>query len=170
YLERAPLIVEAYYPVSAVLTAEFKVDAAGNAVTFVNCGEVRQAPILSGLLMPAAVAPYPLGAFIPSATQPARLCCDLGDDGLVNVDGMVTAGGAVMINEINGRIGGCSHIHHILQAVAGRRYGDTLVTLSHSRNAALSIDQAFAIIEEHKLTFDATAGPGITPTGQQIAS
>src|SRR5262245_56022849 len=44
YLERAPLIVEAYYPVSAVLTAEFKIDAAANALTFLNCGEVRQAP------------------------------------------------------------------------------------------------------------------------------
>src|SRR5262245_47032852 len=119
--------------------------------------------------MPSAVAPYQLGAFIASATELARLCCDLGYDGLVNVDGMVTAGGAVMINEINGRIGGCSHIHHILQAVAGRPYGDTLVTLSHSRNAALSIDQAFAIIEEHKLTFDATAGRGIIVTGEDMA-
>jgi hypothetical protein len=169
YLERAPLIVEAYYPVSAVLTAEFKVDAAANALTFLNCGEVRQAPILSGLIMPSAVPSYQLGAFIASAAELARLCCDLGYDGLVNIDGMVTADGSVMVNEINGRIGGCSHIHHILQAVAGRRYGDSLVTLSHSSNVALSIDQAFAILDERELAFDAKAGRGIIVTGEDMA-
>jgi hypothetical protein len=170
YLERAPLIVEAYYPVSAVLTAEFKVDPSANSITFLNCGEVRQAPILSGIIMPSAVPPYQLGAFVASAAEMARLCCDLGYDGLVNVDGMVTAAGAVMINEINGRVGGCSHIHHIVQAVAGRRYGDALVTLSHSRNTALSIDRAFALLEEHKLAFDAKAGRGIIVTGEDMAA
>lgn len=170
YLERAPLIVEAYYPVSAVLTAEFKLDAAANSITFLNCGEVRQAPILSGIIMPSAVPPYQLGAFVASATEMARLCCDLGYDGLVNIDGMVTAAGAVMINEINGRIGGCSHIHHIVQAVAGRGYGDRLVTLSHSRNAALSIDQAFAMLDEHRLAFDARIGRGIVVTGEDMAA
>jgi hypothetical protein len=131
---------------------------------------VRQAPILSGIIMPSAVPPYQLGAFVASATEMARLCCDLGYDGLVNVDGMVTIGGAVMINEINGRIGGCSHIHHIVQAIAGRRYGDTLVTLSHSRNTALSIDQAFGLLEEHELAFDAKAGRGVVVTGEDVTA
>jgi hypothetical protein len=128
YAERAPLIVEAYYPVTACLTAEFKVDTAANAVTFLNCGEVRQAPILSGLIMPSAVPPYQLASFIADATELARLCCDLGYDGLVNIDGIVTSSGTVIINEFNGRIGGCSHIHRVLESMVGPRYGDQLVT------------------------------------------
>ena len=67
---------------------------ANNAVTFLNCGEVRQAPILSGLIMPSAVPPYQLASFIAGATELARLCCDLGYDGLVNIDGIVTTSGA----------------------------------------------------------------------------
>jgi len=169
YAERAPLVVEVYYPVSACLTAEFKVDAASNAVTFLNCGEVRQAPILSGLIMPSAVPPYQLASFIADAAELARLCCDLGYDGLVNIDGIVTSGGTVIINEFNGRIGGCSHIHRILESVAGPRYGDRLVTLSHSRTIALSIDQVFAVMDERGLAFDRGAARGIVITGEDAA-
>ena len=169
YAERAPLVVEVYYPVSACLTAEFKVDAASNAVTFLNCGEVRQAPILSGLIMPSAVPPYQLASFIADAAELARLCCDLGYDGLVNIDGIVTSGGTVIINEFNGRIGGCSHIHRILESVAGPRYGDRLVTLSHSRTIPLSIDQVFAVMDERGLAFDRGAARGIVITGEDAA-
>jgi hypothetical protein len=169
YAERAPLIVEAYYPVTACLTAEFKVDAANNAVTFLNCGEVRQAPILSGLIMPSAVPPYQLASFIADATELARLCCDLGYDGLVNIDGIVTSSGAVIINEFNGRIGGCSHIHRILETVAGPRYGDRLVTVSHSRSIAMSIDEVFGVLDSQKLAFDRGAGRGIIITGEDAA-
>ncbi len=169
YAERAPLIVEVYYPVSSVVTAEFKVEAADNAVTFLNCGEVRQAPILSGLIMPSAVPPYQLASFISDATELARLCCDLGYDGLVNIDGIVTTDGRVIINEFNGRIGGCSHIHHILERAAGPRYGDELVVVSHSRKISLSIDQAFGLLEGSKLAFDRDEGRGIIVTGEDAA-
>ncbi|MEZ5832275.1 MAG: peptide ligase PGM1-related protein [Dongiaceae bacterium] len=169
YAERAPLIVEVYYPVSAAVTAEFKVDAAANAVTFLNCGEVRQAPILSGLIMPSAVPPYQLASFIADATELARLCCDLGYDGLVNIDGIITVDGRVIVNEFNGRIGGCSHIHHILQSVAGPQYGDELVVVSHSRNVAVSIDQALSIADERKLAFDRKARRGVIVTGEDAA-
>lgn len=169
YSERAPLIVEVYYPVSACVTAEFKVDAAANAVRFLNCGEVRQAPILSGLIMPSAVAPYQLGSFIADAAELARLCCDLGYDGLVNIDAIVTTDGTVIVNEFNGRIGGCSHIHHILQRVAGARYGEGLVVVSHSRKIAMSIDQTFGILEERKLGFDRSRRFGVIVTGEDAS-
>lgn len=169
YAEHAPLIVEAYYSVACAVTAEFKVDSSRNGVTFLNCGEVRQAPILSGLIMPSALPPYQLATFIAGATELARLCCDMGYDGLVNVDGIVTVGGDVIINEINGRIGGCSHIHHILQAVAGTGYGEGLVVVSHSRTVSMPIDRAFGILDECKLAFDTNAGRGIIVTGEDTA-
>jgi hypothetical protein len=163
------LIVEVYYPVSACLTAEFKVDAADNAVTFLNCGEVRQAPILNGLIMPSAVPPYQLASFITDATELARLCCDLGYDGLVNIDGIVTTEGRVIVNEFNGRIGGCSHIHHILQRTAGSRYGDQLVVLSHSRKVVTSIDQVFGMLDERQLAFKQSEGRGIIVAGEDAS-
>ncbi len=169
YAAQAPLIVEVYYAVSAAVTAEFKVDPARNAVTFLNCGEVRQAPILSGLIMPSAIPAYRLAGFIASATELARLCCDLGYEGLVNVDGILTEDGEVIINEINGRVGGCSHIHHILEAVAGPRYGDELVVVSHSSTVSMVVEEAFGILDERKLAFDAAAQRGIVITGEDTA-
>jgi hypothetical protein len=169
YLERVPLIVEAYYAVAAVVTAEFEVRAARNAVAFLNCGEVRQAPILSGLIMPWTLSPYPGAAFIAAATEVARLTCDLGYDGLINIDGMVTTDGRVMVNEFNGRIGGCSHIHQILQSVAGPGYGDRVVVASHSREVATDIDRVIALLTERKLDFDAKAGRGIILTAEDCA-
>ncbi len=169
YMESAPLIVEVYYPISAVVTAEFKVDAETNGVTFLNCGEVRQAPILNGIVMPSAVAPYQLGSFIANATDLARLCCDLGYDGLVNIDGIVTAEGRVIINEFNGRIGACSHMHHVLERLTGPRYGDERVVLSHSRKVAASIDQVFGMLDERKLAFRQSDARGVIVTGEDAS-
>jgi hypothetical protein len=170
YAEQTPLIVEVYYPVSAAVTAEFRVNASANGVTFLNCGEIRQAPVLSGLIMPCVLPPYKLAGFIAGATELARLCCDMGYEGLVNVDGIVTIAGDVIINEINGRIGGCSHIHHILQAVAGPDYGDKLVVMSHSKKVAMPSKQAFGILSEHGLAFDAKSARGIIITGEDTAA
>ena len=80
YHGQAPLIVEVYYPALSVVTAEFRIDARENAVAFLNCGEVRQAPVLNGLIMPWSLTPHLAGTFIASATELARLACDLGYD------------------------------------------------------------------------------------------
>ena len=169
YLERVPLVVEAYYHVTAVVTAEFHVDAGANAIRFLNCGEVRQAPILSGLIMPWSLSSYTGGAFIAAATELARLTCDLGYGGLINVDGIVTGDGAIVINEFNGRIGGCSHIHHILQAIAGEGYGERLVVASHSRDTAAGFSQIVDILAQRRLGFDPETGRGIILTAEDCA-
>jgi Pre ATP-grasp domain/PGM1 C-terminal domain len=167
--EHAVLVVEVYYPTALAVTAEFRVDSARNGVTFLNCGEVRQAPILSGLIMPCALPAYQLASFIANTTELARLCCDLGYDGLLNIDGIITTGGAVIINEINGRIGACSHIHRILQAVGGPSYGSDLVVMSHSKTVAMSVDDVFGVMKRHKLGFDAETRRGIIIVSEDAA-
>ena len=87
----------------------------------------------------------------------------------MNIDGIVTTDGRVIVNEFNGRIGGCSHIHHILERAAGPRYGDELVVVSHSRKIDLTIDQAFGLLEGSKLAFDRDEGRGIIVTGEDAA-
>jgi hypothetical protein len=169
YLERVPLVVEVYYAVATTVTAEFRIDAANNAVAFLSCGEVRQAPILSGLIMPWTLPPTLGGSFVAGATELARLTCDLGYDGLINIDGIVTVDGRVIYNEFNGRVGGCSHIHHILQSVAGPAYGDALAVASHSRKIAIGIERVLDILAEAKLDFDAETGRGIILTAEDAA-
>lgn len=169
YLDRAPLIVEAYYSVTAAITAEYRIDSKRNAISFLNCGEVRQAPILSGLIMPLALPPYQSAAFISGAAELARLYCDLGYDGLVNIDGIVTDLGQVIYNEVNGRVGGCSHIHHIMETVAGPGYGDLLVVASHSRTVSVSLSRVLEILDSRRLAFDATAGRGVVLTAEDTS-
>lgn len=169
YGERASLVIEVYYPTALAVSAEYRVDAARNGVVFLNCGEVRQDPILSGLVMPCVLPAYQLADFIANTTELARLCCDLGYDGLINIDGIVTVGGDVIINEINGRVGACSHVHHILQTVAGPHYGSNLVVLSHSKTIAMPIDDVFRILEERQLGFDAQTRRGIIVVSEDAA-
>jgi hypothetical protein len=169
YLERVPLVVEVYYAVATTVTAEYRIDAGNNTVTFLSCGEVRQAPILSGLIMPWTLPPTLGGIFTAGATELARMCCDLGYDGLINIDGIVTIDGRVIYNEFNGRVGGCSHIHHILQSVAGAFYGDTLAVASHSRDINIGIDRVLGILRQAKLGFDAESGRGIILTAEDAA-
>jgi hypothetical protein len=169
YGERASLVLEVYYPAALAVTAEFRVDAARNGVIFLNCGEVRQDPILSGLVMPCTLPAYQLADFVANATELARLCCDLGYDGLINIDGIITVGGDVIINEINGRIGACSHIHRILEAVAGPHYGSDLLVMSHSKTIAMQIDDVFGVLEARKLAFDAETRQGIIVVSEDAA-
>ncbi len=169
YLDRAPLIVEAYYPVTAAVTAEFRIDPKRNAISFLNCGEVRQAPILSGLIMPLSLPPYQSAAFVSGAAELARLYCDLGYDGLVNIDGIVTDRGQVIYNEVNGRVGGCSHIHHIMETLAGPGYGDRLVVASHSRTVSLSLNRVLEILDARQLAFNATSGRGVVLTAEDTS-
>lgn len=166
YVDRASLVVEAYLPTVAVATAEFRIDADENAVSFLDCGEVRQAPILSGLVMPWSLSASTGARFIAGATELARLCCDLGYDGLVNVDGIVTADGAVVFNEFNGRIGGCSHIHHILATLAGPDYAERLVVASHSRDVAVDFARLLDAMAAQHFAFDAGRGAGIVITAE----
>lgn len=170
YLERVPLVVEVYYAVANTVTAEFRIDSAGNSVTFLSCGEVRQAPILSGLIMPWTLPATLGGAFIAGATELARMCCDLGYDGLINIDGIITIDGRVIYNEFNGRVGGCSHIHHILHSVAGAGYGDALSVASHSRSISVGIDNVLGILRQANLDFEPEAGRGIILTAEDAAN
>lgn len=169
YSESAPLIVEVYYAVTAAVTAEFRIDARENSVAFLNCGEVRQAPVISGLIMPWTLPPHLAGTFIAGATELARLCCDLGYDGLINIDGIVTVDGRVIYNEFNGRIGGCSHIHHILQRVAGPAYADRRVVASHHRNVACGIGQVLDLLRRSRLAFSMETGQGVILTAEDTA-
>jgi hypothetical protein len=169
YVENTPLVVEVYYQATSVITCEFKIDPQNNSVTFLDCGEVRQAPIINGIILPCSLPPYQLSHFIAAATELARLCCDLGYDGLINIDGIVTTDHQVIINEINGRVGGCSHIHHILQTVAGGGYGDDRTVMSHSMNVAMTLGEAFNLLRDKGLAYEAKTRQGIVIVAEDTA-
>ncbi len=166
YQDHASLVVESYYQVRNILYAEFYVDAAKSAVTLLNWGEPRMDPGHIGLILPPAVSPYKGARFISGATELARIACDLGFRGLIDVDGIVTTDGNVIYNEVNGRTGGCSHVHHICERLLGPGYGDNFVVATNNRIRACDFGVLLRILSENSIGFDRTAKRGIVVTAE----
>ena len=150
--DQSMLVVESYCTPAIVLTSEFRCTPSKSKVEFLNWGQLRQAPTFDGLVMPP-MAPAYLGAkFVSGATEIARLCTDLGYDGLINIDGLATQDGKIIFNEFNGRLGACSHMHRIAEIVAGPDYGDRLVMMSITMERGC-IDRAFEILDANGMGF-----------------
>jgi len=161
YHERAPLIVEVYHPSSLSLYAEFAVDPRRRAVELLNWGEQRMEPVFTGFVIPPSLPAFQGARFVSGATELARISCDLGMAGRLSVDGVITPDGDLIFNEINGRIGGCSQVHHIASLLLGPGYGDNSVIATHHRVPAPLIDEVIDITIEEGLQFDLAERRGI---------
>lgn len=158
--DQSMLIVESYCSPAIVFTSEFLCTPSKSRVEFLNWGQLRQAPTFDGLIMPPMAPPYLGARFIAGATEVARLCTDLGYDGLVNIDGLATEDGQIIFNEFNGRLGACSHMHRIAETVAGPDYGDRLVMTSFTMEYGC-IERAFEILDGHNMGFKKDLDGGI---------
>jgi len=158
--DQSMLVVESYCTPAIVFTSEFLCTPSTSKVEFLNWGQVRQAPTFDGLIMPPITPSYLGARFISGATEIARLCTDLGYDGLVNIDGLATEDGRIIFNEFNGRLGACSHMHRIAETVAGPDYGDRLVMTSFTLERGC-IDRAFEILDAHGMGFRKDLDGGI---------
>ncbi|WP_434652290.1 hypothetical protein J3P96_15980 [Pseudomonas sp. R3-56] len=116
YAEAATLIVEAYYEVEKILYMEFYADQRLRKPVFLNWGEQRMEPLFRGFVIPPELPGYQAATFSSGATELARMCLDMGFQGLLDVDGIVTTDGEIIFNEINARAGGCSHFTCNLRA------------------------------------------------------
>lgn len=66
----------------------------------------------------------------------------LGFVGRENFDAILTDRGGIAFTEINGRIGGCSHLDGILRALAGLRYLSTHAVVTRNRVLVRDLTQA----------------------------
>ncbi|MFT7144286.1 MAG: hypothetical protein ACI8QY_000334 [bacterium] len=117
-----------------ILYSEYRIEEDGETTTFLNNGTLRMEPIdigdgefalqWHGFEMPATLPPHSAARLSSACTKWAKLCADLGYRGMINIDSIVTSDDKIIINEVNGRMGGCSHIHHVAETVLGKNYGD----------------------------------------------
>jgi hypothetical protein len=163
----ASLVVEAYYPVQKILYAEFLIERATSSVRFRNWGSPRMNPGCFGLLIPpSTVSPFLSARFIAGATEVARIACELGFDGLLDVDGIVTTQGDVIFNEVNGRTGGCSHVHAICEKLLGPGYGDHTVVATSNEVKTRSLSKLMSRLREMDLAFDRQTQKGVVVTAE----
>lgn len=160
------LVVEAYYSVQKILYAEFFIKRATGSVEFRNWGSPRMNPSCFGLVIPPTTSPFLAAKFISGATEVARIACELGFDGLLDVDGIVTEDGHVIYNEVNGRTGGCSHVHAICEKLVGSRYGDKVVAATTNEVRTHSFPNLMSRIEAEGLAFDRKTQRGVVITAE----
>lgn len=163
----AALVVEAYYPVQKILYAEFLIERATSSVHFRNWGSPRMNPGSFGLVIPPiAVSPFLAARFISGATEVARIACELGFDGLLDVDGIITDQGEVIFNEVNGRTGGCSHVHAICERLVGAGYGDRAVAATSNEVQTRSLSKLLSQLQQTGLGFDKRTRRGVVITAE----
>ena len=160
------LIVEVYFPVSAVCYAEFHIEDKNKPPTFLNMGEQRMEPLFAGFEIPGRIPPYMQARFISGATYLVRLAQDLGYTGFIDVDGIITRDGEVKYCEVNGRYGGCSHVHHLAEALLGAGYGNSHTIVTRNGVQAPAFSELLQLIGDHDLHLAAEKREGILITAE----
>ncbi|MHA3020223.1 preATP grasp domain-containing protein [Mycobacterium sp. BMJ-28] len=160
-------VVEEYHANAESYYAEFYVPDGHRSPELRNFGRMRMEPVWNGFEIPSDRM---------SQVQAAQFCCysnslahhaqHMGYAGLLNVDGLVTEDGKVLVNEFNGRYGGCSHIDHISRQLYGDSYANKITIVSKNHvPTTLSFVELAGKLNEHHLAWD----PG-TRTGCIIAT
>lgn len=160
------LVVEAYHPVTKVCYGEYLVKSKSDAPIFLNLGEQRMEPLFAGFEIPGRIPAYQQARFVSGAIDLARLAQGLGFTGLIDVDGIITCDGEVIYCEVNGRYGGCSHVHHLAERLLGSGYGDTHTILTRNGVRAPFFGDVLRLIEDHNLSLTAESGEGILITAE----
>ncbi len=146
------VIVERFYEGSDVLYAEYEIGA--DASRLVSYGDLRMDAsgdkrgngmiMWTGFQIPSQLPSSVIGEFLSQSDVLASISQRLGFVGRANFDAIVTDRGEVVFTEINGRIGGCSHLDVILHKLVGLDYLSTHSVVTRNRVPVRDLDRALA--------------------------
>ena len=154
------LTVEVYYDSSAVIYSEYYLDTCRN-VEYLNHGVMRMWPLWSGFEIPGCIPSRSQSNFIHQSTKLASLASHLGYCGHFNVDAIVTDSGEVVFTEINGRTGGCTHVHVVAEHLLGSNYLNTHQITTFNKVYVRSLSDFLDTINENTLHFSQDTGRGV---------
>jgi hypothetical protein len=165
-----PLIVEVYHEALHIVYFELAVTAEGG-IRFLNNGFLRMSPgvmdgqetglLWSGFAIPVTVAPYTGAKLAAAIYQVARLAASVGYRGRLSVDAIVTLSNTIIVNEVNARLGGCSHLHALAVRLLGHNYGD-YYTLRTSNDVPSPDPAELAdLLAKHQLCYDTEQRRGV---------
>lgn len=146
------VVVEQFYRSSTVLYSEYEIAAAGSRR--ISFGDLRMDAsgdkrgngmvMWTGFQIPCQPHGYALNEFHRQCDVLAEIARSLGYIGCVNFDAIVTDEGALVFTEINGRLGGCSHLDGVLRNLAGEDYLHTHTVLTRNRVPVNDLGAALA--------------------------
>ncbi len=125
------VVVESYFAAQHMFYSEYHL-ADGEPPRFLNAGDVRVEPDPKagglrwvGLDIPAELPPYSAANALVMSSQFAMRAWEIGYRGPINIDGIITTAGELVINEANARWGGGSVLHFLGEQLLGPRYADS---------------------------------------------
>ncbi|MFF9430863.1 hypothetical protein [Streptomyces sp. NPDC014746] len=122
-LRPSETVVEAYYPYSRTLYSEVDVPAPPTAPTVLNHGDMRMEPVWNGFAIPPLDLPATAeSTMLHWSREMARYLQTTGYRGYVNCDSILTADGRLLFNEVNARVGGCTHVDAAARHLLGDDY------------------------------------------------
>ncbi|WP_158880152.1 peptide ligase PGM1-related protein [Amycolatopsis anabasis] len=128
---KSPVVVEEYHENCVTLCAEFAISA--HEVTTDVLVEMRMRPRVDGFAwLDPGTGAGSAGRFRRLALRLAEVMRTLGYRGLVNIDGIVTPDGQVLLSEFNARLSGFTHLHRLLVRLVGPDY-------PHERHVAAGV-------------------------------
>lgn len=155
------LVVESYHPARHIMYVEHAIDADGHP-RFLDMGTLRMVPssnpaarelVWMGLDIPAPLPPFAAARMVAESTRLAVLAAGLGYRGLMNIDALVTEGGDLLFNEVNGRWGGCSILHTMATRLLGPGYADRACVSSRRNIDAVPLGEALKALRASGLAF-----------------
>lgn len=122
-LRPSETIVEVYYPNSRTLYSEVQIADAPCRPAVLNYGDMRMEPTWNGFAVPPIALPAAAqDTMLEWSVSMAEYLQQTGYRGYLNCDSILTQDGRLLFNEVNARIGGCTHMHFAAQRVLGSDY------------------------------------------------
>jgi len=101
-----------------------------------------------GFEMPFNVGKKIQKQFIEQSDKLAQTCHMLGYRGLINFDAVTTKNDEVFFTEINGRLGGCTHIPFILKKLIGNNFMKTHTILTRNRVPIQNLEKVISVSKD----------------------
>lgn len=121
-------VVERYADTDTVLYSEYHINGPGN-FQYLNDGTMDMKPLWVGFEIPGQYPNHVRTQFLDQSARIVAAASQLGYRGFINVDGLAV-GSKSLVNEINGRCGGCTHIFDI----ARRLFGNDVLAKKHIKS------------------------------------
>ncbi len=157
------VVVERYFPGSASLYVGLHISA--DRVTSYGHGEMRMAPRINGLIVPApAAASAAFADFLAQARRLGEATRAMGYRGRLSVDAILTPAGEILLTEFNARAGGGTHAHVIAALAGASRSPHDRVLLDCRFWPGFALDVSLDLLAARDLAYDPHRRRGVLIT------
>jgi Pre ATP-grasp domain/PGM1 C-terminal domain len=155
------LVVEAFYPASDSYYTEVEVWPGPGRLRLVGLGEQRMEPVWVGFEIPArSLAVGEIAELVSVSMALGDVARALGFSTVLSVDAIRGEDGMI-VNELNARVSGCTHIHDIAERLVGANFMDRCAILTRNTQPAGQFPDLLAELSRRRLLYRSRDGEGI---------